>query len=156
MDMAGGQSLPMYKRVELGVVAGLIGSMVMAGAVIVLSLLGLFAVAWFRVLNALVSGSAVAAGAALMGFFWHVIFGVVWGLFFGLLLRQYSVTRGLAFAGIQLLLWGLVLASAGIPGVGVTLLTMPLADSVKLVVGLGLSYAAYGATVGYIGSKYVS
>jgi hypothetical protein len=143
--------------VQLGLVAGLVASIVMALVIMGMTAAGIMSAPWFLLLGTLFGGSGIPYYIGTYGFVWHLGLGIFWGLVFVLgfhTLRSYSVTKGLALGGLQLLLIAIALTFVATPELGGTILTAPMVVTVILLIELALAYATYGVVVGYIAKKF--
>ncbi len=142
------------ERAQLGIVAGLLSSIVMALVIIAMQATGIMEVPWFLTLGTLAGGMGIPYEVGAYGLVWHLGLGVVAGFLFTSIFRNYTVTRGLALGGLLLLLTGVAFTLISSPQLGGTILTIPLSNSVTLLVQSAIAYAAYGVTIGYITKKY--
>jgi hypothetical protein len=148
------EEFPLKERAQLGIVTGLLSSIAMALVIIAMQATGIMEVPWFLTLGTLAGGMGIPYEVGTYGLVWHLGLGVIWGLFFTSVFRNYSVTRGLALGGLLLLLTGVAFTLMPSPQLGGTILTIPLSNSVTLLAQLAIAYAAYGVTTGYITRKY--
>ena len=111
-------------------------------------------VPWFLTLGTLAGGMGIPYEVGTYGLVWHLGLGVIAGLLFTSVFRNYTVTRGLALGGLLLLLTGAAFTLISSPQLGGTILTTPLSNSVTMLVQLAIAYAAYGVTIGYLTKKY--
>ncbi len=146
--------LTMKGKAEMGFVGGLVASIVAAFVAIASDGVGLLISPWFVTLGSVLGVAGLPAYVGLVGVVAFLTIGVVWGLIFAFLFSKYSVTKGLAFSGIQILLTVALLMVVSTPQVGGTLLTLPIVNSLMLVIGLAFTYIAFGVVIGLVGRKY--
>ncbi len=146
--------LTMKGKAELGLVGGLVASIVAAFVAVAADSAGLLISPWFPTLATAFGFAGLPAYVGLTGTTIFLTIGVVWGLIFAFLFKKYSVTKGLAFSGIQIVLTVALLMVISTPQVGGTLLTLPIVNSLKLVIGLAFTYIAFGVVIGLAGKKY--
>jgi uncharacterized membrane protein YagU involved in acid resistance len=145
------------ERVQLGLVSGLIAGIVMALVILALQAAELMPVPYFYALGTLVEGVGVPYYVGMYGLIWHLGLGVIWGIVFVLVFHtysSYSVTKGLAVGGLQLLILALAFTFISTPQLGGTILTVPLSESVTLLIDLTIAFASYGAAIGYLTKKH--
>ena len=143
-------------KLQLGFIGGLVAAIVAAMVAVAADIGGLLVAPWFLTLGSMFGGTGLPMYVALEGLSIFVAIGVAWGLVFAFSSPSYSVTKGLAFSGIQLLLTTIFLAVVTIPELGGTLIAMSIGSALTLIVGLAATYIGYGATIGYIGKKYLA
>jgi hypothetical protein len=148
------EQFPLRERAQLGIVTGLLSSIVMALVIIAVQTTWIMEVAWFLTLGTLMGGTGGPNEVGTYGLVWHLGLGVVAGFLFTSVFHNYTVTRGLALGGLLLLLTGVAFTLVSLPQLGGTILTIPLSNSVTLLVQSAIAYAAYGVTIGYITKKY--
>lgn len=148
------EGFPLEERAQLGLVAGLLSSIVMALVIIAMQTTWIMEVPWFLTLGTLTGGMGIPCEVGAYGLVWHLGLGVVAGFLFTSVFRNYTITKGLALGGLLLLLTGVAFTLVSSPQLGGTILTIPLSNSVTLLVQLAIAYAAYGVTIGYITKKY--
>jgi hypothetical protein len=148
-------SLPIVPRAEFGIVAGLVSGIVMILVILFLQIIGLIPIHWFEDLGKITGGSGILVNIAIQGLIIHFSLGIIWGIIFAAAFKRYTETKGLAIAGIMLLITLIILIIIPIPEIGKTLLNLKFISALSLVVSLSISYIAYGTTLGYLGKKYL-
>jgi hypothetical protein len=144
-------------QVQLGLVSGLVSGIVMALVILALQIAWFMDVPYFLSLGTLFGAVGPSYYVGMYGVVVHFSLAVIWGLIFAFLFHtneSYSITKGLAWAGLQLLLVAIAFAFIANPQLGGTLLTIPLQGSVTLLVNLAIGYAAYGVVIGYLTKKH--
>ena len=147
-------------RLELGVMAGVLASVVMGLAIIVVTALGSligypWQIQWFVWLGAVFGASGTNVFLAEVGVVCFVAMSVIAGLIFAFVFRQYDVYEGLVLSGMALLLLGVYLTVETAPQLPGTLLTMSLDTSLGVILPLALCFALWGLTMGYFGERYL-
>jgi hypothetical protein len=147
-------------RLELGVMAGVLASVVMGLAIIIVTALGSligypWQIQWFVWLGSVFGFAGTSVYLAEVGVVCFVVMSVIAGLIFALAFREYDVYEGLVLGGIALLLVGIYLALETAPQLSGTLLTMSLYTSLGVILPLALCFALWGLTMGYFGEKYL-
>jgi hypothetical protein len=148
------QGFSLRERAQLGIVTGLLSSIMMALVIIAMQATWVMEVPWFLSLGTLMGGTGAPNEVGTYGLVCHLGLGVVAALLFTSIFRHYTVTRGLALGGLLLLLTGSAFTLISSPQLGGTILTIPLSNSVTMLVQLAIAYAAYGVTVGYVTKKH--
>jgi len=146
--------LTLKGKAEMGLVGGLVASIVASFIAVAADDAGLLVTPWFPTVASAFGIAGLPSDVGLLGLTLFVAIGVLWGLVFAFVFRKYSVTEGLAFSGVQLVLTVALLIIVSTPQVGGTLLSLPLLNSLKLVIGLALTYIGFGVVMGYTGKKY--
>jgi len=147
-------------RLELGLMAGVLASVVMGLAVIVVTTLGSligypWQIQWFVWLGSVFGASGTSVYLGEVGVVCFVVISIVAGLVFAFGFRQYDVYEGLVLGGIALLLIGVYLTLETAPQLPGTLLTMSLYTSLGVILPLALCFGLWGLTIGYFGEKYL-
>jgi hypothetical protein len=137
-------------RAGFGLVAGLVSSIVGALIIFAINAAELVRIPWFVLLGALFS-DGLPVELSIDGLILFLGFGTLCGLLFAALFLDYTVTKGLAFGGLQLLSITVLLAVISTSTLSGTLLNLPLQDVLRLLVSLSIAYVGYGATLGETG-----
>lgn len=139
----------------MGIMAGIMASVVMTAAVIAVTALGFLSIQWFPWVGAVFGSSGIVASLAEIGVAWFFALGIVAGLIFAFIFRQHTVAQGLAFGGIAWFLVVLYLVFYTAPQLSGTLGTLSIASSIELLVPLAFCFGLWGLAMGYVGKKYV-
>jgi len=142
-------------RLEMGIMAGVLASVVMGLAVITVTALGFLSIQWFSWLGSVFGATGTGGQLAEMGVAWFIFLGLVAGLIFAFAFKQYNVYEGLAFGGIAWFLLVLYLLFETAPQLSGTLQTMSVVASVDLLLPLAVCFALWGAAMGYVGKRYL-
>jgi hypothetical protein len=147
-------------RFELGLMAGVVASVVMGLAIIVVTALGsLIGYPWqiqfFVWLGSIFGASGSSVYLAEVGVVLFVVLSIISGLIFAFAFRAYDIYEGLVLGGIALLFVGIYLTLETAPQLSGTLLTMSLDTSLGLILPLALCFALWGLTIGYFGERYL-
>ncbi len=143
-------------KLELGIVGGFVATVVMTITVLALSALNVLQFAWFPMIGSLFGAPGFVSDAAMYGLGWSLVLGVVWGVIFAFSFKRYSVMKGLGIAGIEFIIIALALSFVSTVPLQGTLLSLSISDSLLLLVGLAVALGFWGATVGFIGKKYLA
>ena len=147
-------------RFELGVMAGVLASVVMGITAIVLTTLGsLIGYPWqiqfFVWLGSIFGASGTPVYLGEVGVVSVLTFSIIAGLAFAFLFKNYDFYEGLVLGGIGLLLVGIYLTLETAPQLPGTLLTMSLTTSLGVLFPLALCFGLWGLTMGYFGERYL-
>jgi len=160
MESKGVKRLPITTRFELGVMAGVLASVVMAIAIIVITALGSaigypWQIQWFVWLGSVFGASGTNVYLAQVGVVAFVLMSVVAGLIFAFAFKQYDSYEGLVLGGLALLILGIYLTVQTAPQLPGTLLTESFTTSLGVLVPLAFCFALWGLTMGYFGQRYL-
>lgn len=147
--------ISLAKRIEIGVVGGLIASIAMAIVMMIISSLGPQTPKFFTILPEALSFTGPSYELGITGLILHLLIGVVWGLIFSLALRSHSITRGLGLAAVQLIILAITFTTVPIPSYGGSLIEIPVLDAARFIGLYGLTLAVYGAVLGLVVKKYI-
>ena len=152
--------LPIKTRFELGLMAGVLASIVMGLAIIAITALGSaigypWLIQWFVWLGSVFGASGTNVYLAQVGVVAFVLMSIIAGLIFAFAFREYDSYEGLVMGGIALLILGIYLTVQTAPQLPGTLLTMSLTTSLELLVPLAFCFALWGLTMGYFGQRYL-
>jgi len=147
-------------RLELGVMAGVVASVVMGIAIIVVTALGSligypWQIQWFVWLGSVFGATGTTVYLAQVGVVAFVLMSIVAGLVFAFAFRQYDIYEGLVLSGLALLLVGIYLTAETAPQLPGTLLTMSLDTSLGVILPLAFCFALWGLTMGYFGERFL-
>ncbi|MGA2199624.1 MAG: hypothetical protein ABSG45_06770 [Nitrososphaerales archaeon] len=147
-------------RFEMGIMAGVVSTVVMSIAVIIVTAVssawnGFFPIQWYSWLGAVFGATGTSGQLAEMGVVWFIALAIIAGLIFAFGFKQHTVFQGLAFGGVAWLLLVLYLLLYTAPQLSGTLGTMSIASSVDLLLPLAVCFGLWGLTIGYLGKKYV-
>jgi len=153
-------SMSIAKRVELGLMAGVLASVVMSLAVLVISAIsaawnGFFPIQWFTWLGNVFGTNGIPNEVAEVGVAWFIALGIVAGLIYAFAFRSHTVSEGLAFGAIAWFLLALYLALYTAPQLAGNLNTLGVTTSVELLLPLAVCFGLWGAAMGYVGKRYV-
>lgn len=141
-------------RFGMGIMSGIVASIVMTITVIVVTSLGFLSIQWFPWVGSVLGSSGISVSLAEVGVAWFFALGIIAGLIFAFLFRQPSVYKGLGFGAIAWFLVALYLAFDTAPQLSGTLSAMGITSSVELLVPLAVCFGLWGAAMGYVGKKY--
>ena len=153
-------SMSIPKRVELGLMAGVLASVVMGLAVLVISAIsaawnGFFPIQWFTWLGNVFGTNGIPNEVAEVGVAWFVVIGIIAGLVYAFAFKNHTVSEGLALGAIAWFVGVLYLAFYTAPQLAGPLNTLGVTTSVDLLLPLAVCWALWGAAMGYVGKKYV-
>jgi len=153
-------SVTVSKRVEMGIMAGVLATVAMSLAVLIVSAIsaawnGFFPISWFPWVAGVFGMNGIPNEIAEWGVLYFVIVGIIAGLIFAFAFRQHSVYQGLAFGAIAWFLVVLYTALYTAPQLSGTLNTLGVTTSVELLLPLALCFGIWGAAMGYVGKRYV-
>ncbi len=143
-------------RVEMGIMAGIVASIVMTITVIAVTALGFLSIQWFPWVGAVLGGTGASVSLGEVGVTWFFALGIIAGLIFAFLYKNHSVYQGLAFGLVGYVLVVLYLAFETAPQLSGPLGSMSVTSSIELLVPLALCFALWGAAMGYLGKKYIA
>lgn len=146
--------MAMSARFGMGIMAGIIASVVMTLTVIVVTALGFLSIQWFPWVGSVMGVTGVGISVAEAGVAWFFALGIIVGLIYAFLVDKQSVYKGL---GVGLIAWFLVvlyLAFETAPQLSGTLGSMSITSSIELLVPLAVCFGLWGAAMGYVGKKY--
>ncbi len=147
-------------RFEMGIMAGVLSTVVMSIAVITVTAVssawnGFFPIQWYSWLGAVFGATGTSGQLAEMGVVWFIALAIIAGLIFSFGFKQHTVFQGLAFGGVAWLLLVLYMLLYTAPQLSGTLGTMSITTSVELLLPLAVCFGLWGLTIGYVGKKYV-
>ena len=153
-------TLKALTRAEMGIMAGVIATVAMSLAVIVVTSIsyawnGFFSIQWFSWFGAVFGATGTPGQLAEMGVVWFVVLSVIAGLIFAFAFKQHTVFQGLAFGAVVWFLIVLYLTFYPAPQLSGTLSTLGVTSSVDLLIPLAICFAVWGAVMGYVGKRYV-
>ena len=146
-------SLTIVRKIELGVVGGVVASAAMGVVVLILAGIGLQTPRFFTLLPEISGIYGPSYELGILGLILHFIFGLLWSLIYVFAFKSYSITKGLGLAAVQLLLLAIILVNT-IPAYGVGLVEIPVLEAAKILTVYGLAFASYGATLGLTAKKF--
>ncbi len=160
MESKGEMKMTTRTRFELGIMAGVLASVVMGVAIIVITTLGSvigypWQIQWFVWLGSVFGVSGTNVYLAEIGVLLFIAMSVIAGLIFAFAFKEYDFYEGLVLGGVALLILGLYLTLETAPQLPGTLLTMSLATSLGVIVPLAFCFALWGLTMGYFGQRYL-
>jgi len=138
----------------MGIMAGIVASIVMTISVIVVTALGFLSIQWFPWVGSVLGANGMGASLAEVGVAWFFALGIIAGLIFAFVFRRHSVYGGLGFGLIAWFLVVLYLALDTAPQLSGTLGSMSITSSIELLIPLALCFGLWGAAMGYVGNKY--
>jgi hypothetical protein len=141
-------------RFGMGIMAGIVASIVMTISVIVVTALGFLSIQWFPWVGSVLGANGMGASLAEVGVAWFFALGIIAGLIFAFVFRRHSVYGGLGFGLIAWFLVVLYLALDTAPQLSGTLGSMSITSSIELLIPLALCFGLWGAAMGYVGNKY--
>lgn len=142
-------------RAELGIVAGFVGSVMMALSVVVVNSLNFIQVPWFSEVGYMFGSSGPSYEVAIGGLAWFIGMGVLGGVVFAFVFTEYSVNKGLGLAAIGFILTALTMTLETIPPFSGTLISMGLGSFLALFVPLAVVYCIWGICVGFMARRYL-
>jgi hypothetical protein len=147
-------------RFELGVMAGVLASVVMGIAIIVVTALGSligypWQIQWFVWLGSVFGATGTSVYLAEIGVVSFLAMSIIAGLVFAFAFKEYDFYEGLVLGGIALLIVGVYLTLETAPQLSGTLLTMSLTTSLGVLLPLALCFGLWGLTMGYFGERYL-
>lgn len=146
-------------RAGLGVMAGVLATVAMSIAVIVVSAIsyawnGFFPIQWFTWLGAVFGANGTPVQLAEYGILYFVILSVIAGLIFAFAYRRFSVYEGLAFGVVAWFIVVLYLVFNTAPQLSSDLAGLSFSTSLGLLIPLAICFAIWGAVMGEVGKKY--
>jgi hypothetical protein len=153
-------SMSISKRVEMGLMAGVLATVAMSVAVIIISAIsaawnGFFPIQWFSWVAAVFGTNGIPYQIAEIGVAYLVVLGIIAGLIYAFAFRVHTVFQGLAFGAIAWFLVLLYVVFYTAPQLSGTLGTLGVTTSVELLIPLALCFGIWGAAMGYVGKRYV-
>jgi hypothetical protein len=153
-------SMSISKRVEMGLMAGVLATVVMSIAVIAVSAIsaawnGFFPIQWFNWVAAVFGTNGIPYQIAEMGVVYLVVLGIIAGLIYAFAFKTHTVSQGLAFGAIAWFLTALYVALYTAPQLSGPLGSLGVTTSVELLLPLALCFGLWGAAMGYVGKRYV-
>lgn len=142
-------------RFGLGIMSGIMASIVMTVAVIITTALGFLSIQWFPWVGSVLGSNGIGASLAEIGVVWFFALGIIAGLIFAFVFRQHSVAKGLGFGAIAWFIVVLYLVFYTAPQLAGPLGSLSLAASIELLVPLAVCFGLWGLAMGYVGKKYV-
>jgi len=153
-------SMSLGKRVELGLMAGVLATVVMSLTVLIVSAIsaswnGFFPIQWFPWVASVFGTNGIPNEIAEWGVLYFMVVGLIAGLIFAFVFRQHSVYQGLAFGAVAWFLVALYTALYTAPQLSGNLASLGVTTSVELLLPLALCFGLWGAAMGYVGKRYV-
>ncbi len=148
------KSIPFSKKIELGIVGGVVASISMSVVMILAAGLGFENPRLFTMIPETLGIAGPSYELGLIGLTTYFIIGALWGVLYAFIFQTYSVTKGLGIAGVQLIVFAIYLTNTEIPGYGLSLINMPVLEAAKIVTVYGIAYVVYGVAIGLIGRKF--
>ncbi len=153
-------SMSISKRVEMGLMAGVLATVVMSLAVAAVSAIsaawnGFFPIQWFSWVGAVFGTNGISYQVAEVGIAYFVVLGIIAGLIYAFAFKTHTVSQGLAFGAIAWFLLALYLALYTAPQLSGALGSLGVTTSVELLLPLALCFGLWGAAMGYVGKRYV-
>jgi len=146
-------------RAEMGVQAGVLATVAMSLAVVVVTAIstawnGFFSIQWFPWIGSVFGANGTPVQLAEVGILYLVVLGVIAGLIFAFAFRSYSVYAGMAFGAVAWFVLVLYLTFNTAPQLSGTLANLSFSTSLELLVPLAICFAIWGAVLGLVGKKY--
>jgi hypothetical protein len=153
-------SMTISKRVEMGIMAGVLASVAMSLAIIAVTAIsgawnGFFPIQWFPWVAAVFGSSGIPSQIAEVGLAWFVAIGIVAGLIYAFAFKTHTVFQGMAFGAIGWFLVVLYVALYTAPQLSGPLGSLGYTASVELLLPLAICFAIWGAALGYVGKRYL-
>ncbi|MGA2665425.1 MAG: hypothetical protein ABSF83_10815 [Nitrososphaerales archaeon] len=147
-------------RIEMGIMAGVIASVVMTLAIIALTAVssasdGFFPIQWFSWVGAVFGTSGIPYQVAEAGVAWFVALGIVAGLVYAFAFRIHTVYGGLGMGLIAWFIVALYLTFETAPQLSGSLGSLGIAASIELLLPLAVCFGLWGLAMGYVGAKYL-
>ncbi len=139
----------------MGIMAGIMASVVMSLVIIAITALGLLSIQWFTWVGAVFGASGIPTSVAEAGVAWFVALGIVAGLIYAFAFKQHTVYQGLAFGLIVWFILVLYLTFNTAPQLSGTLGSMSIVSSLELMLPLAICFGLWGLAMGYVGARYV-
>jgi len=143
------------KRIELGIVGGVVASITMGVVLIIFAGIGLQSLRFFTLLPEMLGMTGTPYELGVLGLILHFIVGVFWGIVYALLFKTYSITKGLGISAFQLLIFALLLTVSPIPGYDVNLINLPVFEAARIIAVNGITMASYGVSLGFLAKHYI-
>ena len=147
--------LPGRVRLEFGVAGGLVAACAMSIGVMILSALNLVQFAWFPMFGEIFGAPGLVSEAAMYGLLASLIFGMVWGAIFAFAFKTYTVMKGLGIAAIEFFVVAAALSMVETTQLQGTLISLGFYGALPILLGLAVALAIWGASMGYIGKRYL-
>jgi len=148
-------SLTISGRVGMGIMAGIVASIVMTLALIVMTAAGFLSIQWFPWVGSVMGSSGIGASLAEMGVAWFFVIGIIAGLIFAFLFRSFDVYKGLGFGAIAWFLVLLYMVFYTAPQLSGPLGSLGINTSIGLLIPLAVCFGLWGAALGYVAKKYM-
>jgi hypothetical protein len=142
-------------RFGMGIMAGIVASIVMTITVIAVTALGFLSIQWFPWVGSVLGSNGIGASLAEVGVAWFFALGIIAGLIFAFIFRAHNVYRGLGFGAIAWFLVVLYLVFETAPQLSGPLGSLTITTSIELLVPLAVCFGLWGATMGYVGKRYI-
>lgn len=139
----------------MGIMAGVLASVVMSLAIIAVTALGLLSIQWFSWVGAVFGATGISTSVAEAGVAWFVALGIVAGLILAFAFKQHTVYQGLAFGLIAWFILVIYLTFYTAPQLSGPLGSMSITGSVELLLPLGVCFGLWGLAMGYVGARFV-
>jgi hypothetical protein len=148
------------KRAEMGIMAGILGCVAMGVAIVAVTAIsvvwnGFFPIQWFPWVGALFGSSGIPSQVAEVGLAWSVAISIIIGLIYAFLFKTHTVGQGLAFGALAWFLLALYTALYTAPQLSGPLGTLGYTMGAELLFPLAICLGIWGATMGYVGEKYL-
>jgi len=141
-------------RAEMGIMAGIVATLVMSLTVIVVTAFGWLSIQWFSWVGSVFGATGISTSLAEQGLAWFVALGIIAGLIYAFAFKEHTVYQGLAFGGIAWFLMVLYLTFATAPQLAGPLNTLGITTSVELLIPLAVCFGLWGLAMGFIGARY--
>ena len=142
-------------RLGMGIMSGIVASIVMTITVIGATALGFLSIQWFPWVGSVLGFNGFGATLAEYGVAGFFAIGIVAGLIYAFLFRTHSVAKGLGFGAVAWFLVVLYLVFYTAPQLSGPLGSLSITTSIELLVPLAVCFGLWGAALGYVGKKYV-
>jgi len=147
-------AITMSGRVGMGIMAGILASIVMTLTLIAVTALGFFSIQWFPWVASVFGVNAIGTSLAEYGVLLFFILGIVAGLIFSFLFKQHYVIQGVGFGAVAWFIVLLYLAFYTAPQLSGPLGSLSISTSVGLLLPLAVCFGLWGAVMGYVGKIY--
>lgn len=141
-------------RFGMGIMAGIVASVVMTLTVIATTSLGFLSIQWFPWVGSVMGSKGISPSLAEIGVAWFFGLGILSGLIFAFVFRQHNVYRGLGFGLIAWFIVVLYLVFYTAPELSGPIGSLPIVSSLELLIPLAVCFGFWGAAMGYVGKKY--
>lgn len=142
-------------RFGMGIMAGIMASVVMTISIIGVTALGFLSIQWFPWVGSVVGSNGTGASLAEIGIAWFFALGIIAGLIFAFIFKQQSVLKGLGFGAIAWFVVVLYMVFNTAPQLSGNLASLSVSTSIGLLVPLAVCFGLWGLAMGYVGKKYV-